>query len=468
VIVRAGGEVIAKAASFVFFVSLAREVGTADFGAFMFALGLTGVLALVAGFGTDALVAREVDDETAAAGPLLADVGSMKALVAVCLLVVAVGVVGLGDFSHSTTVTVAIVGLGATIEVIAKSWDAVLLGHERLDLVSMTTIVQRMTTTLAWLAVVVVGPSLLAASLCFLGGALAGLAADEWAVRRVVGRRPRPDPTRWWKLAKAGVPFGIASVLFLLLLRLDVVLLSFLSGESQVGYYAAAYRLAESGQFIAWAIGAATLPWLVRRASDGVARGCEIALKASNLVLAPISAVLGLFAVPAVQLLYGDEFRPSVIPLQLIAATAACYGVQSVAATVLVARNQPWHFTRLVGLVAAGNVAANLVLIPRYGANGAAGVALASSAALAIASFLALRRRFGHVGIWRCSSGALAGIAAMAAVRACPWPDGAELVLGVVAYVATVGVVEWVAFPDDVRFFRRSLPSAWIWRGAWR
>jgi O-antigen/teichoic acid export membrane protein len=368
-------------------------------------------------------------------------------------------VLGLGDFPRSTTLTVAIVGLGVTIEVIAKTWDAVLLGHERLDLVALTTIVQRTTTVVAWFAMLALGPSLLAASLCFLGGALAGLATDEWAVRRVIGPRPRPDPARWWGLARAGVPFGLASVLFLLLLRVDVVLLFFLSGERQVGYYAAGYRLVESTQFIAWAIGAAMLPWLVRRAAGGLARGYEMALKTSNLVLAPISAGLALFAVPLVHRLYGAEFAPSVRPVQLIGVTGVLYGVQYIAATTFVARNEPARFARLVGAVAAANIVANLLLIPRYGADGAAGVALVSSAAVAIASSMAARRRFGRIRFWRCSASALAGVAAMAMVRAAPWPDLVELGLAGIAYLTTVGTIECLAFGDDVRTIRRILPS---------
>jgi O-antigen/teichoic acid export membrane protein len=43
--------------------------------------------------------------------------------------------------------------------------------------------------------------------------------------------------------ATGSLPIGVAGLLFVLLLRLDVTLLSFLSGEAEVGDYAAAYHL---------------------------------------------------------------------------------------------------------------------------------------------------------------------------------------------------------------------------------
>ena len=52
---RASGEAVAKAASLVLYVTMARELGSEGFGTFMFALALTGALIIGAGFGTDEL-----------------------------------------------------------------------------------------------------------------------------------------------------------------------------------------------------------------------------------------------------------------------------------------------------------------------------------------------------------------------------------------------------------------------------
>ena len=106
---RLTGEVIGKAASLVFFVTMARELGREGFGAFMFALGLTGALVLCAGFGTDELTAREVARDRSRAGRFLADVISLKVVTCTALMAGAVAVVSLGDFSRDTLPAVALV-----------------------------------------------------------------------------------------------------------------------------------------------------------------------------------------------------------------------------------------------------------------------------------------------------------------------------------------------------------------------
>ena len=57
---RAVGEAVAKIASVLFYVVLARELGEAVFGDFIFGLSLAGVVLTMAAFGTDDLIAREV------------------------------------------------------------------------------------------------------------------------------------------------------------------------------------------------------------------------------------------------------------------------------------------------------------------------------------------------------------------------------------------------------------------------
>ena len=78
---------------------------------------------------------------------------------------------------------------------------------------------------------------------------------------------------------------GLVTMVFTVLLRLDQVLLSFLSGgdNSEVGFYGAAFRLVEATMFISWSFAAAFLPWVARREREETQRladGYELALKA--------------------------------------------------------------------------------------------------------------------------------------------------------------------------------------------
>ena len=94
----------------------------------------------------------------------------------------------------------------------------------------------------------------------------------------------------------------------ILLLRLDVTMLTFLTNTATVGIYAVALRLVEATQFIGSAMAMAMLPWLSRARLDA-GRGYRLGLKAVTAVLLPVTMGLILFAGPIIQLLYGSAYR---------------------------------------------------------------------------------------------------------------------------------------------------------------
>jgi len=275
-------------------------------------------------------------------------------------------------------------------------------------------------------------------------------------------RRTRPEPRSWPALVRAGLPIGLAGLLFVLLLRLDVTLLSFLAGEAEVGLYAAAYRLVEGTQFIAWAVSAAMLPWLARAERRDswfdLSRGLELGLKVLAALLLPVAVVFVVFAQQLVDLLYGPAYHGSVVPLQVLGLTCTLYGVQALLSTAFIARDAPWAFARLVGAAVTLNVIANLLLIPRYGAGGAAAAALASSLLLTILGLGLVRRRIGRVRPIRAFGGPLVAALVMAAVAtAVPGPLVLRAASALVAYVVALIGFERAIFIDDTQAIRKAV-----------
>lgn len=464
-LVRSAGEIVAKVASLLFFVTMARELGRDGFGAFMFALGLTTALLVGAGFGTDELTSREVARDHSRAGRYLSNVAALKTASAVVLLGLGVAIVNLGDFSHDARMAVVILGSGVAIEAIARTWYMIFQANERLDLISLSIVIQRTLTALIGILVLKLGGGVIASSIVYTVGAIAGLAVSELSVRRLVGRRPRPEPRGWLRLLKVAFPIGAAAWLFVLLLRLDVTLLSFISGEQEVGLYAAAYRLVESTQFVAWAMSAAMMPWLSRTAAGGLGRGYELGLLAMNGVLLPAGLVFVLFAGGLIALLYGHAFEGAVLPLQLLGLTSSLYGMQLFASTTLIARDSPTTFAKLVGAGVVINVGANLLVIPKYGADGAAAVSLATGALLGAVSIGLAARHVGRVRFWRSFAAPAVACGAMtASALLVPGPLVPAVALSLVVYAVVLLAAERVLFRDDLEVFLGLLParfSAW-------
>ena len=459
---RAGGEVLAKLASLAFYVVMARKLGTSDYGAFVFVLALTSSLLLASGFGTDDLVAREVSRDRSSAGVHLADAVALKVVTSLALIGIAMVVVFAADDSPTVQLTTLIVGVGVALEVGAKSWASIFQAHERLELVSACLILQRALTAVIGVAVLLAGGGLIGAAAAYLIGAAAGLGAVEFALRRWTPvTRLRPSASGAWALLRAGVPIGVASLLLLLLLRVDVVLLSLLSNNHEVGLYGAGYRLVDGLQFLTWSFGAAMLPWLSRATSQrALGRAFMLGVKLEAAALLPIGLLLSCFARPIIELVYGSAYRDAAIPLALLGGTVVCYGLQGFGSTVLIARDAVGTRARVAALVATINVTANCIVIPFAAARGAAAVALGTAVLLATAFVAFAGRLTGGLALFRALGGpALAGAAMAATALTVPMRAVPAAVLALAVYAVVLAAVELGLHREDVRSYARALPG---------
>jgi O-antigen/teichoic acid export membrane protein len=199
------------------------------------------------------------------------------------------------------------------------------------------------------------------------------------------------------------------------------------------------------------------LPWLARAEHTGefgVAKGYALGMTAVNALLLPIALTLVLFARPIVELLYGSSFSSAVLPLQLLGMMALLFGINSFASTLLIARDRPGAYARLLAPVIVQNISFNLVLIPRYGANGAAFSAIVSSVLLAALGVWQARRVIGQADLVGAFAGPLLGGAAMIAIVLAAhlrWP--LEAVLGLITYAGVLGGFEWLMRRDDARIY---------------
>jgi O-antigen/teichoic acid export membrane protein len=129
---------------------------------------------------------------------------------------------------------------------------------------------------------------------------------------------------------------------------------------------------------------------MLSRAVDPDADAGRIAATLTRVTIA-VAIVLAiptfLIGPRLVRLVYGSTFTDAGVALRLILPGVVAYSVVAVLSRYLTGRGRPGTATLIMvaGLVA--NVAANLILIPRYGINGAA---VASSLSYGLTAVLAL------------------------------------------------------------------------------
>jgi O-antigen/teichoic acid export membrane protein len=173
------------------------------------------------------------------------------------------------------------------------------------------------------------------------------------------------------------------------------------AGEAELGRYNAAVRVFQWLAFFAAFATTSALPWLARQHEQGalgaaVARlaqplfagGCALA----GLVL-PWNGVLLGFA-------FGPGFDAASPSLRWLLAALAMVFPGAVFLTALLAAGQARVALAVTGLALLVNLTGNALLVPRYGAEGAAMMTLLTESTVAFASLFALR----SLGAWPSAS----------------------------------------------------------------
>src|SRR4051794_721500 len=161
--------------------------------------------------------------------------------------------------------------------------------------------------------------------------------------------------------------------------RLDVLVLSVFAPLSTVGIYVVAQVIAELVMLVPTAIGFVALPAIARGGADAPDAGSTVRLSGTLSLI----GVLGVAVVgPAlIYVGYGSAYGNALWPLYILLPGVWLFGAGNVIGDILRGRGRPGLASVLAGVAIVVTVVLDVLLIPRFGAVGAA---IASTCAYAV------------------------------------------------------------------------------------
>jgi O-antigen/teichoic acid export membrane protein len=166
---------------------------------------------------------------------------------------------------------------------------------------------------------------------------------------------------------------GIALLMYQAFYSVDTIMLGAMTNSTQTGLYSAAYRLLLLVLAICYFIMQAVYPRLAA-VPEGQRSLRMFKRPLSFAIIAGIAAALmmSVARTPLIHLLFGPAFAASAALARPLLFAIPLDFVTSVLLTVLVAWDHPRRVITATGAAVGTNVVLNLLLIPRYGARGAA------------------------------------------------------------------------------------------------
>jgi O-antigen/teichoic acid export membrane protein len=215
-----------------------------------------------------------------------------------------------------------------------------------------------------------------------------------WAAWRMLARQKerracRPDVTLLRSMLAYGIKFYISIMAGVLIFRADLLIVNHFRGAGEAGVYAVASQVSFLLMMLPGVIAMLLFP---RVASEQDPRGeftIQVTRHASFVMLVLcIAAAIGSFALP---LIYGASFADSTIQLLILLPGVYLVGIESVLVQHFTGTGLPAAIPAFWLITLAINLGLNLVLVPRFGARGAA-----------VTSTLSYALIFGLVAVYFC------------------------------------------------------------------
>lgn len=199
-------------------------------------------------------------------------------------------------------------------------------------------------------------------------------------------------------MVRFSAPLVVSTILGLLLLQVDTLLLGYFKSSYVVGQYSAAFPLANGILIVLGSFGFMYLPLASRLDADGereeVDRIYKVTTKWIYVLTFPGFAAFLLFPEDVIRIFFGPEYLPAALPLSVLSIGFFTNALAGRNRETISALGRTEYV--LAGNAAAFvlNVALNLLLIPPYGAVGAAVASAISLVSLNVVIYGLLRSKF--------------------------------------------------------------------------
>jgi O-antigen/teichoic acid export membrane protein len=211
--------------------------------------------------------------------------------------------------------------------------------------------------------------------LFFIATSLSVMVTFLWALMRL--RRVSTAPPRVsWAVFRQSIGIGLRAYTIaffgFLLLRIDLLMVKYMLGATEAGYYSISQVLAENTMMFPVVVGLLLFPKLsALKEKQEKVRLANKAVFVTAALMLPVVVIAALAAAPVISLAFGRNFLPAVGPFVWLMPGTYFLGIETVMVQLLNSEGFPpiivvaWIAGTLI------NVALNFWAIPHYGITGA-------------------------------------------------------------------------------------------------
>lgn len=412
-----------RATTFVLYAMVARQLGAREFGQLTLALALLYAFQVFAVAGLKLLITRQVAKDRTQTGAYFINGCGIVALSSFLSLVTLFGFVRLMHYPADTSFVILLLSLSLFPYAFSAICEGIFQAWERMRYIPLVNVPVNVVKIFCAFLFLSNGYGLYAIVLILLSSLVAIAGLEGWILfRRFPKQKSAFDPHFSLAMSRSASTFlGIDGILAATN-SLNIILLSKLTNETQVGLFNSAMQLMAPLLLVFQSTTVSIFPMMCQRVEPGFRSLKQIAENVIELLLVvALPTVAGLFFMGnwAISILYKNPvFLQSFPVLRIIVWSLVLHAFTSVLGQVLVASDR--EKVNLCAVIVDGvvNLLVGWTLISRFGLRGAALAVLVTKVADFWLHYIPVSRLFSGIRLGKIMWKPIAAAACMAAYLA--------------------------------------------------
>jgi len=374
------GEIISHILQLIIIVYLARSLGDINFGLYSFAVAFAVIFMVISDLGLSNLITREISRDISNAHKTILDIIGVKIIFSIAAIIVIIILVNFLNYPIETKILICIVGLTTVVSSYINLFRSIFRAFERMDYEFISKIIERSTVFILSIPILYLYKDLTLVLLAMLLAETVSLIITKmFLLNRLINTKLILSYISFnfpmiKNIVKESLPFGLASIFGVIYFQTDTLMLSALMGDAAVGWYNAASKLVMATLFIPSSFIGALYPVMSNYFVTSKKKLIIIYEKSFQILMVigiAMGIMITMMAENIIVLLYGNEFKNSIIIMQILIWVASILFLINIVGYTLASINKQIVDTKITGISALLNVFLNFVLISRYGYIGA-------------------------------------------------------------------------------------------------
>jgi O-antigen/teichoic acid export membrane protein len=382
-------EGITNISRFILAVFMARALGPLDYGKFNFANAIVAILIIFANFGLVEIIVRELSQKEE---KIYSSLLSLKIFLSVgtFLLIILASFFVTNDILIKKTIW--ILGGYLVVNSVSELFFSFFRARQQMQYEAMGKIVQSIVVTAVNLWIVFSGPTIYNLGLGYLVASIVGLLFILICFARKIAKISfKIDTNVWKKYLIMAWPLGLVAVSSTIYTFIDSAMMGFWNQTREIGWYNAAYKIANAALVPALLIVQVFYPAMseaFKRSKQELLKIFDKALQAMFFLAVPITVGGLVLADRIIFLVYGSDFKQAALALQILIVMTGINFIATIFYYLLIVINLQKKAFWIAIFGAVINIVLNIILIPSFSLYGAAASTLVTYLLMLILSLI--------------------------------------------------------------------------------